>query len=344
MKQLLNTLYVTTRDTKLSVSNNAVVVTRPDSNQKLRIIGTDIDNILCFGNVSVTTPLIQYCGENGISLGFFSEYGRFYGRIEGPVHGNILLRQAQFRLLDSEPDRRLHIIKAVVSGKLRNCREVLVRAARYTADSKTGEQILKTVSFLDRENDKLREENDLETIRGIEGSSAKAYFEGFSTMLHTNQPDMQFSGREQHPPKDKINALMSYVYTLLCNDVRSALEGVGLDPACGFFHTLIPGRPALALDIMEELRSPLCDRLILSLVNRKQIGSDSFIESDGAYLLTDEARRSVIDSWQIRKQETILHPVLKERIPIGMIPFSQAQLLARYIRNENPVYIPFHWR
>lgn len=343
MKRLLNTLYVTTRDTKLRVSNNAIVCERPNEEQEIRILSHTIESILCFGNTSVTTPLIQFCGEKGIALSFFSEYGRFYGRVTGPTHGNILLRRAQFHLLDAEPERRLHIVRAILGAKLRNAREVLVRGLREHASEDAQMILADSIQTIKKYAERLAGTSEIETMRALEGLAAAEYFKGFAQLIGRDT-GMKFSGREKRPPKDKVNSLMSYLYTLLANDVQSALESVGLDVACGFLHSLRPGKPALALDVMEELRAPLCDRVVLALINRKQIGNESFVEKDGLFFLTKPARRVVLATWQKRKQEEIMHPVLKERIPIGLIPFAQAQLLARTVRGEADAYVPMRWR
>lgn len=342
MKKLQNTLYILTPGSALSLGNEAVVVA-VGGEEKLRVPAHGIESILCFGNTTVTTPLIQYCGEKGISISWFSEYGRFYGRTVGPVHGNILLRRQQFRALE-DAERRCAIVRSVLVGKLVNSRETLLCGARETSDAEIGEQLKTAAAGIGKLGENMEEQSDVDSLRGLEGVAAKLYFEVFPLMIKTKDPAMAFHGRTHRPPEDPVNALLSYLYTLLKNDAQSALEGIGLDPACGYLHTLRPGRPALALDVMEELRSPLCDRLALALLNRGQINGKSFEKHSPPYHLTDAARKTVITAWQRRKQETIQHPFLDERVPIGLIPHCQSMLLARVLRSELDVYPPFHWR
>ncbi len=342
MKKLQNTLYILTPGSALSLGNEAVVVA-VGGEEKLRVPAHGIESILCFGNTTVTTPLIQYCGEKGISISWFSEYGRFYGRTVGPVHGNILLRRQQFRALE-DAERRCAIVRSVLVGKLVNSRETLLRGAREASDAEIREQLKTAAAGIGKLGEKMQEQSDVDSLRGLEGVAAKLYFEVFPLMIKAKDPAMAFHGRTHRPPEDPVNALLSYLYTLLKNDAQSALEGVGLDPACGYLHTLRPGRPALALDVMEELRSPLCDRLALALLNRGQINGKSFEKHSPPYHLTDAARKTVITAWQRRKQETIQHPFLDERVPIGLIPHCQSMLLARVLRSELDVYPPFHWR
>jgi CRISPR-associated protein Cas1 len=342
MKKLQNTLYILTPGSALSLGNEAVVVA-VGGEEKLRVPAHGIDSVLCFGNTTVTTPLIQFCGERGIALSWFSENGRFYGRTVGPVHGNILLRRQQFRALE-DGERRSAIVRSILVGKLVNSRETLLRAAREAADDEARERLKTAAMGIGQQGGRMEAQSDVDSLRGLEGAAARLYFEVFPLMIKTKDRAMSFDGRSHRPPEDPVNALLSYLYTLLKNDVQSALEGVGLDPACGYLHTLRPGRPALALDIMEELRSPLCDRLALALLNRGQINGKSFENPYPPYRLTDTARKTVITAWQKRKQEPIQHPFLDERIPIGLIPHCQSMVLARVLRGELDVYPPFHWR
>lgn len=342
MKKLLNTLYVMTPDSYLFSQNEAVVV-KVGGTEKVRVPGHTLEAILCFGNTTVSTPLIAFCGERGIGISFFSEYGRFFGRISGPTHGNILLRQRQFAAV-ADPLFSVRLARGFLLGKLINAREVLSRGARERGDSGQKEALSRAVEQLRDAGKGLRECIGLDSLRGVEGRAAAAYFGVFDLLLHAPNSDLSFDGRNRRPPEDPVNALLSFLYTLLKNDIQSALEGVGLDPAAGFLHTLRPGRPALALDLMEELRAPLCDRLALALINRGQITEESFESLSQPVLLTEKARKTVISAWQSRKREIILHPFLKEKISIGLIPFAQSQLLARVLRNELDEYPPFHWR
>jgi len=342
MKKLLNTLYLFTPGSALSLGNEAIVVL-VGGEEKLRVPAIGVESILCFGNTTVTSPLIQFCGEHGISLSWFSEHGRFYGRTVGPAHGNVLLRRAQF-LAQSDPNARCAIVRSILVGKLVNSRETLMRAARECTDEDDAGKLRTAANGIGQLGERMGNESTVDSLRGLEGVAAKLYFSVFPLMMKTSDAAMLFNGRSHRPPEDPVNALLSYLYTLLKNDVQSALEGVGLDPACGFLHTLRPGRPALALDIMEELRAPLCDRLALSLLNRGQITGKSFERLHMPYHLTESARKTVVGAWQRRKQETITHPFLNERVQIGLIPHCQAMLLARVLRGEMDVYPPFHWR
>ena len=342
MKKLLNTLYVLTPGSALSLCNEAIQV-MVGGEEKLRVPALGIDSIYCFGNGTVTTPLIQFCGERGIALAWFSEHGRFYGRLSGPVHGNILLRRSQFRVLE-DPASRAGIVRSLLVGKLVNSRETLFRAARECTSEEAAGRLRANAEAIGQLGAQMADAQAVDSLRGLEGVAAKLYFEVFPLMLKSSNAAMVFHGRSHRPPEDPVNALLSFLYTLLKNDVQSALEGVGLDPACGYLHTLRPGRPALALDIMEELRAPLCDRLALALINRGQITAKSFEKLAVPFHLTDAARKTVIGAWQRRKQETILHPFLGEKVPIGLIPHCQSMLMARVLRGDLDVYPPFHWR
>lgn len=341
MKAMLNTLYVTTPQCSLTLDNNAIIVSKPDG-EKVRVVSGLVDQIFCFGLKTVSVPLAAFCAEHGISLVFLTRNGRYMGHYQGSIHGNILLRMAQTDLVLHDPLKRTEIVKALLTGKLSNARSFLLREARETAGEKA--EILRDAA--EKQSDELARvcrETDLESIRGIEGMAANAYFEVFAQMIRV--PGMTFSGRNRRPPRDEVNALLSFLYTLLKCDTESALAAVGLDPACGMMHTVRPGRPALALDLMEELRAPLCDRLALALINRRQItGKDFEKDGDGAVLLNDQGRGTVLKAWQEKKKSCLLHPVLNEKIAVGQIPFCQARLLAEVIRGDRERYIPFLWK
>lgn len=343
MKKLLNILYITTKDSHLSLQNNAVAVL-VGGEEKVRIPANTLCSICCFGNTSVSSPLIAFCGENGIGLSFFSDYGKFYGRIEGPVHGNVLLRQSQYRTIDL-PEVKTSLARSVLLGKILNSKECLTRWKREIPDGDG--RIDKAIATLSDIACQLKTCSDVDAMRGLEGIAAAAYFRGFAAAIRPpkqNGSIFTFNGRNRRPPEDPVNALLSFLYALLKNDYQSALEGVGLDPAAGYLHTLRPGRPALALDMMEELRAPLCDRLVLSLINRGQITENDFMSLNAPVLLTDTGRKTVLSAWQKRKMETIRHPFLQETISIGLIPHAQAMLMARVLRGELDAYPPFHWR
>lgn len=338
MKQLLNTLYILTPDTYLFLENETFGV-KIGGEEKVRVPAHTITSVYCFGNVTVSTPLIGYCGQRGISLIFLSEYGKFYGRIQGPVQGNILLRRRQFAALDDLVFSK-RLVRSILLGKLVNSREFLLRVRR---ERKEKEEIFSdSIQKIARIAEELRESSSIDSMRGLEGAAAAVYYAAFSAMLVNEE--MKFGGRNRRPPEDPVNALLSFLYTLLKNDVQSAIEGVGLDPAAGFLHTLRPGRPALALDLMEELRAPLCDRLAVALINRGQITRKHFEQLTPPVLLGENGRKIVLKAWQERKKEQIQHPFLQEKIPIGLIPHAQAMLLARVLRDELDEYPPFHWR
>lgn len=338
MKHLLNTIYLLTPDSYLFLENEAVSV-RVGGEEKTRIPAHTISDIICFGKMTVSTPLVAYCGEKGIGLSFFSENGKFYGRVQGPVRGNVLLRQRQFAAAADPAQCRNHC-KSFLLGKLINSKEFLSRQKREKPDRNT--EIIHAIEQITSCAAQLKDCSSIDSMRGLEGVAASAYFSAMPSML--SEGTFAFDGRNRRPPEDPVNAVLSFLYTLLKNDVQSALEGVGLDPAVGFLHSLRPGRPALALDMMEELRAPLCDRLTLSLINRRQISKDSFEQLSAPVLLNDTGRKTIIRAWQERKQETITHPFLKEKMPIGLIPHVQAQLFARVLRDELDEYPPFHWR
>ncbi len=340
MRQLKNTLYITTEDSYLFWENECIAV-KVGGVEKVRIPAISIESIVCFGNTSVSTPLIRFCGERGIGLTFLSENGRFYGRINGPVSGNVLLRQRQF-LSCSDPLFSARMASHFLCGKLLNEKNMLMRAARETADGEREKRLKDKALEIAGLSKDLKEPLSTAAMRGIEGAAAAAYFSCFDMMLKTKE--MRFEERSRRPPKNEVNAVLSFLYMLLKNDVQSALEAVGLDPACGYLHTLRPGRPALALDIMEELRAPLCDRMALALFNRGQLDKKDFDLELGQCLIEEKARKLLISSWQNRKKETVQHPFIKEKIEIGLIPFVQAQLLARVLRGDLDEYPPFIWR
>lgn len=340
MRQLKNTLYITTEDSYLFWENECIAV-KVGGVEKVRIPAISIESIVCFGNTSVSTPLIRFCGERGIGLTFLSENGRFYGRINGPVSGNVLLRQRQF-LSCSDPLFSARMASHFLCGKLLNEKNMLMRAARETADGEREKRLKDKALEIAGLSKDLKEPLSAAAMRGIEGAAAAAYFSCFDMMLKTKE--MRFEERSRRPPKNEVNAVLSFLYMFLKNDVQSALEAVGLDPACGYLHTLRPGRPALALDIMEELRAPLCDRMALALFNRGQLDKKDFNLELGQCLIEEKARKLLISSWQNRKKETVQHPFIKEKIEIGLIPFVQAQLLARVLRGDLDEYPPFIWR
>jgi CRISPR-associated protein Cas1 len=346
MRRLLNTLYVSTEGAYVRKNGENAVV-EIDGQEKLRAPLHLLGGVICFGRASMSPSLMGACAERGVTVAFFSENGRFLARVEGPVSGNVLLRREQYRRADV-PAECGALVSAFVAAKAQNQRTVLQRAARDHGESLAAEDRAK----LDSAQARLREIarraihlTDVDQLRGLEGEAAQRYFDVFRLMQRTDDEALIFTRRSRRPPLDPINALLSFLYTLLTHDCRSALEGVGLDPAAGFLHRLRPGRPSLALDLMEELRPPLADRLALSLINRGQLRVGDFrTMENGATTLNDDARKTVLVAWQDRKKEEIEHPFLGEKAPLGLLPHLQARLLSRTLRGELDAYPPMIWR
>lgn len=346
MRRQLNTLYVTTEGAWLH-KDGANIVMEVEQKERARLPVHMLESLVCFGRVLVSPPLLGYCAEQGICTSFFTPNGRFLARVEGPVSGNVLLRRQQYRASD-HPELCAAIVRNVLLGKLHNQRAVLGRALRDHGDKlQTEDEAALTHAHrrLDRIAEKLMPETDLNLLRGYEGEAAQAYFGVFDHLIRVNSPAMRFKGRSRRPPRDAVNALLSFLYTLVTHDCRSALESVGLDPAVGFLHRDRPGRPSLALDLLEEFRPLLADRLALSLINRKQVGERDFQYMDnGAVLLTEAARKTVLTAYQERKREELRHVFIEEKVAIGLFPFIQAQLLARHLRGDLDAYPPFLWK
>jgi len=343
MKKLLNTLFVTTQGAYLSKKGDTVVVNH-EKETKLRVPIHNLGSIVCFGNVSCSPFLMALCGERNVTLSFLTERGRFLARVQGPVSGNVLLRKEQYRRSD-DTVASAPIARSVVTAKLANSRIVLQRAQRDRAELQDNPAVAKAIDDLWESIQAVKDESDLDRIRGIEGSAANTYFGVFDLLISANKEQFFFKQRSRRPPLDNMNALLSFLYTLLVHDVRSALEAVGLDPAVGFLHRDRPGRPSLALDLMEEFRAYLADRLALSLVNRQQVRPEGFLKTEsGAVAMDDETRKAVLVAWQKRKQEEITHLFLQEKVSLGLLPHVQAQLLARHLRGDLDGYPPFLWR
>jgi CRISP-associated protein Cas1 len=343
MRQLLNTLFVTTQGAYLSRDGETVLI-RVDHENKLRVPIHTLGGIVCFGQVSCSPPLMELCGDRNVIISFLSEQGRFYARVQGPVSGNVLLRREQYRRADSQ-EGSSEIARSVVLAKIANCRAVLLRALRdrpNDSDSMATERACKRLAWL---LDDLKQPAPLEVVRGKEGDAARTYFEMFDHLISVQKEDFFFRERSRRPPLDNVNALLSFVYTLLAHDVAAALETVGLDPAVGYLHRDRPGRPSLALDLMEEFRPILADRIVLSLVNRQQVRGRGFRRTEsGAVAMDDETRKEVLVAYQKRKQEEIQHPFLNEKIAVGLLPHVQAMLLARHLRGDLDGYPPFFWK
>jgi CRISPR-associated protein Cas1 len=343
LKRLLNTLYVTTQDSYLCLEGETVLV-RVESETRLRVPLLTLGGVVCFGRVSCSPPLMAACADRDVAISFLNQHGRFQAKVTGPVSGNVLLRRAQYRHAD-DPERRLEIARCVVLGKVANCRTVLLRAARDHGD-KGGEFPLRQAAcHLDRCLEEARCAADLDSLRGLEGIAAKTYFDVLDHAVTAQKEGFYLHERSRRPPLDNMNALLSFLYTILAHDVASALEAVGLDPQVGFLHCDRSGRPALALDIMEEFRSFLVDRLALSLVNLRQVQASGFTTAEaGGVVMDDETRKTVLVAYQKRKQEELWHPFLEETFALGLFVHAQAQLMARHIRGDLDAYPPFIWR
>ncbi len=343
MKKHLNTLFVTTQSAYISKEGETVVV-KVDGEIRLRVPVHTIGGIVCFGNVSCSPFLMGFCAENDVAISFLSEYGRFLARVQGPVSGNVLLRREQYRRAD-DLKFSAEVAKFVVTGKIANCRTVLQRALRDHASKIEEQDVRNAVMRLNHLIELLSQEQPLDVLRGIEGDAAHIYFNVFGHLIVSQKEAFHFDERNRRPPLDNVNCLLSFIYTLLMHDIRSALESVGLDPAVGFLHRDRPGRPGLALDLMEEFRPYIADRLTLSLINLQQVQEKGFKKTDsGAVLMDDDARKTVLVAYQERKQEEITHPFLDEKVMIGMLFHVQAMLMARYLRGDMDGYPPFIWK
>lgn len=345
MRPLLNTLYVTTDGAWLRKDGENLVV-EVNSQPLARVPMHMLQGLVCIGRVLVSPALMGHCAERGICISYLGAHGRFLARVEGPVSGNVLLRRAQYRCSDGAAG--LAIARHIVIGKVANQRAVLARALRDHASTTAEEgvqQLQHATQRLKRMLGALQNAPDLNTLRGLEGEAAQMYFQAFRHLIRVPAPALQFTGRSRRPPRNAVNALLSLLYTLLTHDCRSALETVGLDPAVGFLHRDRPGRPSLALDMMEEFRPALADRLALSLINRRQITEKDFvIQEGGAVSLKDDARKNVLQAWQERKRESLQHSFINESAPWGLMPLLQAQLLARHLRGDLDAYPPFLWK
>jgi CRISPR-associated protein Cas1 len=339
--EVLNTLYVTTPQSYVHLDHDTVRIENKKEGISFQIPLLHLMSIVCFGSVSVSPQLIHRCAKDGRSIVLLDFAGHFSARIEGPVSGNVLLRKAQYRASEDRASA-LAIARNVLAGKLQNTRQVLLHAARDREDQEDRDRLAEGAGRLAQIIRDLEGCKTLEEARGHEGEGARIYFQAFSAMIRQDdRAAFALSGRNRRPPLDRMNALLSFIYTLLRTDCVAALESVGLDPQVGFLHALRPGRPALALDLMEELRY-LADRLALSLVNRHQVGEQDFEErAGGAVYLKPEARKTVIASYQARKQDKLRHQVANQTVSLGLVAFIQARLLARHLRGDMPAYPPF---
>lgn len=347
MRRHLNTLYVTTENAWLRKDRENAVI-EADGSELGRVPVHLLGSIVCIGAIGITPGLLGHCADQGVCVSMLGRNGRFLARVEGPVSGNVLLRRTQYRTTD-DADRTSKLAGQMVVGKLLNQRTVVRRALRDHGANASEEGRARLLSCANRLTDAARrcnrEATRTDAIRGIEGEAARQYYAVFDDLRSQKDTAFAFTGRSRRPPLDPVNALLSFLYTLLVHDCRSALETVGLDPAVGYLHRERPGRPSLALDMMEELRPVVADRLALSLINRRQLQAKDFETAvSGAVQLRDDPRKKVLVAYQERKQEELLHPFLKEKTTLGLVPFVQATMLARHLRGDLDGYPPFLWR
>jgi CRISPR-associated protein Cas1 len=340
VRKLLNVLYITNPEAYLARDGENVVV-RIDNEIKFRVPIHNLEGIVCFGYPGASPALLGLCTERGIALSFVTESGKFLARVTGRVNGNVLLRRRQYRIADNA-DESLKIARNFIFGKIFNCRCVLQRFLRDHGQDENIAVIEDKLKLLSLGLQEVENSGHIDELRGQEGDAARNYYAVFDWMILEQKEVFRFSGRSRRPPLDPMNAVLSFLYMLLAHDCAAALETVGLDPQVGFLHCERPGRPSLALDMMEELRPYLVDRLALSLVNNRQLSPKGFeIKESGGVLMDEETRKTVITAWQKRKQEEITHPFLKEKIPAGLIPYAQSLLLARHLRGDLEAYPPF---
>lgn len=343
MRRHLNTLFITLEGAYLR-KNGAAVEIRHDGESKLRVPLHNLDGIACFGwDITISAALMAACAEASVALSFHSPHGKFLASSNGFTSGNVLLRREQYRRADQEP-ASLAIAINLVRAKIVNCRNVFLRASRDHGpkDRAQSAVLSDAANQLSHRVRLTGEVTSLDSLRGVEGEAASAYFSAFPSLLINHDPGIFMLGRSRRPPLDPVNAVLSFLYSLLMHDCRSALESCGLDSQCGFLHRDRPGRPSLALDLMEEFRPYLADRTALTLINRRQLSASAFrTEASGAVLLKEDARKKVLLAWQERKQDEISHPFLDERTTVGLLPHLQARLLARHLRGDLDAYPAF---
>lgn len=342
MKKLLNTLYVTSPDAHLNLDGENIVVRKNDE-VAMRLPIHNLESIVAFNYVGASPALIRKCTENNVSLSFFLG-NQYCGRFVGRENGNVILRKTQYRFSDDE-HKCLDVARNMILGKVFNERYVVNRAVRDHEMRVNAEKLRNASELLRTAIENIRNSQDLNELRGYEGEAATVYFRVFDELILQNKEQFWFRGRNKRPPLDNVNALLSFAYSLLANECAAAAYSVGLDPYVGFMHRDRPGRKSLALDLMEELRSPVADRFVLTLINKRQITAGDFLEmEDHAVIMKEEGRKAVIQRWQETKQETIQHPFLKEKVQMGLLPYVQALLLARYLRGDLDAYPPFFKR
>ena len=340
MRKLLQTLYITNELAYCSLDGENIVISVENKEVK-RVPFVNFENIVCFSYLGCSPALMGKCGEKGIPICFLRPSGRFLARVTGEIKGNVHLRRAQFERLSDE-QVCLKLTQNVIAAKFHNSRYILSRALRDHADKINADSISKAIESMSAGIEAVYESLNIDSVRGYEGECSRKYFEVFNELIIKNKDEFIFLNRTKYPPLDRVNAMLSYFYTILSLDIQSALETVGLDPYIGFFHADRSGRASLALDLIEELRAYIVDRFVLSMINLQQVKGDDFLQKEGGgIIMTDECRRTMLTAWQKRKHETVTHPIIKEKIEIGLIPYVQANLLAKYIRGDIPEYTPY---
>ena len=337
MKRVGNTLYLLTQGAYLNKDHQTLQV-RVDGKVRLTVPRHHLDSIVCFGRIMVSPSALAACGEEGIAVSFLSPSGRFRARLSPPVHGNVLLRRQQYRLADDE-SACLALARPMIAAKIQNARAALLRAARDGNDDEAHERLNRAAGHMAAVVTELPRVESLNAARGIEGETARTYFGVFADMIREPTGHFAFSGRNRRPPRDSVNAMLSFHYALLLHDVSAALQAIGLDPAVGFLHADRPGRLSLALDVMEEFRPLVADRQVTTLINRRQVKPNGFVtDPAGSVRMDEKTRRAIVTAYQQRKQEEVTHPLLGERLPIGLLPHIQARLLARTLRGDFDTY------
>lgn len=343
MKQHLNTLFVTTQDSYLAKEGEAVLV-RHERQTKLRVPIHNLGGIVCFGRIGFSPALLGLCGQRGVAVSFLTEQGGFLARADGFTSGNVILRRQQYRIAD-DPAKGAAVTRNLLAAKFANARNVLLRNVRDYPHNPGAASLQTAASYLQQSIDALGASATIDTLRGLEGDAARIYFDVFDHLITTQKDTFTFRSRSRRPPLDPVNAILSFLYSMLAHDARSACESAGLDPAVGFLHRDRPGRPGLALDLIEEFRPFLADRLALSLINRQQLRPNDFRTTEsGAVLLSDAGRKTVLVAYQKRKQEELTHPYLNEKVTVGLLVHLQARLLARHLRGDLDAYPPFFWQ
>ena len=339
MRKLLNTLYVTNENYYLASQGENILI-KEEGRTVRRFPIHILEGIVCFNYTGASPGIIRLCNENNISITYLTPNGRFCGKYIGLTNGNVLLRRTQYRLSDS--DDSLQIAKRCIEAKLINSRKVYLRLARDHADRVDSNKVKQLTDYLYKQVLIIAKADNKDQLRGIEGDAARSYFQLFDELILHQKEDFRFVMRSKRPPLNRVNAMLSFLYSMLTYEVQSALETVGLDSYVGFFHTDRPGRASLALDLIEELRAYMVDRFVITMINRKQISKTDFeVKENEAVYLNDKGREKILTQWQKRKQIEITHPYIKENIPLGLLPYVQAQLLARHIRGDLDDYPPF---